>query len=77
MMSRFFQLLEQWERADAAACRAESCVSRHLDAYCEGMGRAPSLEEIGEAKQRRAAARALFRELAVHLARQRRSLPVL
>lgn len=76
-MSRFFLLYERWERADAAAWRAESVVSRFLDLYCEGTGRAPSLEEIAEARRLRAAAREAFRALSGCIDLERQQLPVL
>jgi hypothetical protein len=76
-MSRFFLLFEQWELATAAAWRAEAVVGRHLDAYCEGTGRAPSREEIDEARLRRGFANTLFRAIAAHVVNERDSLPVL
>jgi hypothetical protein len=77
MMSRFFLLFEQWDLASAAAWRAEAVVARHLDAYCEGTGRAPTREEIAEAKVRRGFANTLFRAMRAHLVDERESLPVL
>jgi hypothetical protein len=52
-MNHFFILLEEWERLDEAAFRAESLLERTLDEYCEGMGPAPSLAEIRSARRLR------------------------
>jgi hypothetical protein len=76
-MSRFFLLFEQWDLAAAAAWRAEAVVGRHLDAYCEGTGRAPSRAEIAEAKVRRGFANTLFGAIKAHVENERDSLPVL
>ena len=76
-MSRFFLLFQQWDLAAAAAGRAEAVVARHLDAFCESTGRAPSLEEIAEAKVRRGFANTLLRAINAHVENARDGLPVL
>lgn len=76
-MSRFFLLFEQWDLAAAAAWRAEAAVARHLDAYCEGAGRAPSREEIAEAKLRRGFANTLLGAIKAHLVNERDTLPLI
>jgi hypothetical protein len=55
-VAQFFLLFEEWEVADHAATRAECCLGRALDAYCEGVGAAPSTQTIDEARRLRLAA---------------------
>lgn len=76
-MSGFFLLFEQWELAEVAAVRAETSLSRQLDAYCEGRGAAPSVRDIAKATRLRAGARELLRVLQSHLACERQSAPLL
>ena len=52
-MAQFFLLFEEWEVADQLATQAECCLGRGLEAYCEGIGPAPSASEIAEAKRLR------------------------
>jgi hypothetical protein len=52
-MNHFFILLEEWERLDEAAFRAECLLELALDEYCEGRGPAPSPTEIASAKRLR------------------------
>jgi hypothetical protein len=52
-MNHFFILLEEWERLDEAAFRAECVIERVLDEYCEGRGPAPSASDIASAKRLR------------------------
>ena len=65
-MARFFLLFEEWEVADHAAAGAECCLGRTLDAYCDGVGPAPSLFAVREAKR--------LRQTAVNRLRALRSL---
>ena len=76
-MSGFSHLFGRWQAADVAAVEAERHLSRQLDAYCEGWGRAPSLPDIDAAQQLRAQARGLLRALREELASQRDGAPVL
>jgi hypothetical protein len=55
-VAQFFLLFAEWEVADHAATRAECCLGRALDAYCEGIGGAPSLHEVQETRRLRVAA---------------------
>jgi len=52
-MNHFFILLEEWERLDEAAFRAECLLELALDEYCEGKGPAPSPAAIASAKRLR------------------------
>jgi hypothetical protein len=52
-MNHFFILLEEWERLDEAAFRAECLVERVLDEYCEGRGPAPSPTDVAAARRLR------------------------
>lgn len=52
-LAQFVLLFEEWEVADHAATRAECCLGRVLDAYCDGAGPAPSPASIAEAKRLR------------------------
>jgi len=52
-MNHFFILLEEWERLDEAAFRAECLLESTLDKYCEGRGPAPSPADIASAKRLR------------------------
>ena len=52
-LAQFFLLFEEWEVADHQATRAECCLGRALDAYCEGTGQAPSAALIAEARRLR------------------------
>ena len=76
-LAQFFLLFEEWEVADHEATRAECCLGRSLDAYCDGIGAAPSAESIAEAKRlrRRAVDRLrAIRELALRARRNARVL---
>jgi hypothetical protein len=75
--SRFFLLYEEWDLAERAAARGEHCVNDHLDAYCEGRGRAPSVAEIELARQLRAQAKQRLRDLQASLVDGRRRASVL
>jgi len=70
--SRFFLLYEEWDLAERAAARAECCVNDHLDAYCDGRGRAPSVAEIERARHLRAQAKQRLRALQAALLDGRR-----
>ena len=71
-ISGFFLLYEEWDIAERAAVRSECRVNDHLDAYCEGRGRAPSVAEIQEARQLRTQAKQRLRALQASLADVRR-----
>jgi hypothetical protein len=76
-LAQFFLLFEEWEVADHQATRAECCLGRALDAYCEGIGQAPSAALIADARRLRLQAidrlRAI-RDLAEHARRNARVL---
>lgn len=55
-MDQFFLLFEEWETADEAATRAECCLGRRLDAYCDCRGPVPAAAEIAEARRLRGVA---------------------
>ena len=55
-MAQFFLLFEEWEVADEAAARAECCLCRRLDAYCDGEGPVPGAAEISETRRLRSVA---------------------
>ncbi len=76
-MAQFFLLFEEWEVADHAAARAECCLGRALDAYCEGRGQAPSLLAVQEARRLRLAAVDHLRALRALAERARRNARVL
>jgi len=76
-MSRFFQLYERWEHAETAAWRAESDLSHRLDAYCEGTGSAPGLDEVAQVKRLRDLARDACRAIAAHFEDERQERRVL
>jgi len=76
-MAQFFLLFEEWEVADHAATRAECCLSRTLDAYCEGTGPAPSIVSLQEARRLRVAAIDRLRALRELAQRARRNARVL
>lgn len=76
-MNSFDLLFEQWELAEGAALRAEACLSRQLDAWCDGIGAAPGLRDIAEARRLRAGAGELLRLLQSHLASERQGAPLL
>jgi hypothetical protein len=75
--SRFFLLYEEWDLAERAAARGERCVNEHLDAYCDGRGRAPSVAEIEQARHLRAQAKLRLRALQGALSDDRRRASVL
>ncbi len=52
-MNHFFILLEEWQRLDEAAFRAECLLESALDEYCEGRGPAPRPVDIASAKRLR------------------------
>ncbi|HEX9719373.1 MAG TPA: hypothetical protein VGA59_06535 [Ramlibacter sp.] len=62
-MTEFFSLFEKWVTADRAATQAEYRLSHLLDLYCEGIGPAPALAVIAEARELRAVANARLRSL--------------
>lgn len=76
-VAQFFLLFEEWEAADDAAARAECCLGRTLDAYCEGIGRAPSTLEIDEVRQLRLVATDRLRAIRALAERARRNARVL
>lgn len=76
-MNRFIVLFERWADADHAAIRAECRLSRLLDLYCEGVGPAPGLAAIAEAKELRAVANHRLRVLWRLAHEARASVPVL
>lgn len=76
-VAQFFLLFEEWEAADHAAARAECCLGRALDAYCEGVGPAPSCGAIAEAKQARFLAIERLRAIKALAERARRNARVL
>ena len=76
-VAQFFLLFEEWEVADDAAARAECCLGRTLDAYCEGTGRAPSPGEIDEVRQLRLLAADRLRAIRALAERTRRNARVL
>ena len=55
-MTEFLLLFEKWVAADQAAKLAECRLSHRLDLYCEGLGPAPTLAVIAEAREQRAVA---------------------
>ena len=76
-VAQFFLLFEEWEEADNAATRAECCLGRALDAYCEGVGGAPSLSEVQETRRLRGAALDRLRAIRRLAERARRNARVL
>lgn len=76
-MARFFLLFEEWEVADHAATRAECCLGRALDAYCDGRGQAPSVISVQEARRLRLTAIDRLRALRALAERARRNARVL
>jgi hypothetical protein len=76
-VAQFFLLFEEWEVADHAATRAECCLGRALDAYCEGLGGAPSLSDVQETRRLRGAAMERLRALRCLAERARRNARVL
>ncbi len=76
-MSRFTLLFGRWQQAERAATDAERRLSRQLDAYCEGWGQAPGVQDISTAQHLRADARRRLRSLQEELASQRDGAPVL
>jgi len=76
-MAEFFLLFEEWEAADEAAARAESCLGRKLDAYCDGEGPVPSAAEIAEAKHLRREALERLRAIRKMVDRARRNARVI
>lgn len=76
-VAQFFLLFEEWEVADDAAARAECCLGRTLDAYCDGVGRAPTRGEIDHVRQLRLAATDRLRAIRALAERARRNARVL
>jgi hypothetical protein len=76
-MDQFFLLFEEWEAADQAAARADCCLGRSLDAYCDGIGPVPSAESIAEAKRLRAHASQRLREIRVYVQQARKNARVI
>ena len=76
-MAQFFLLFEEWEVADHAATRAECCLGRTLDAYCDGRGPAPTITSVREARRLRLAAGDRLRALRGLAERARRNARVL
>jgi hypothetical protein len=76
-MAQFFLLFEEWEVADHAAARAECCLGRALDAYCDGRGPAPSIMCVQDARRLRQAAVDRLRALRALAQRARRNARVL
>ena len=76
-VAQFFLLFEEWEVADHAATRAECCLGRALDAYCDGVGPAPSTQSIEEARRLRLSATDRLRAIRLLAERARRNARVL
>jgi hypothetical protein len=76
-LAQFFLLFEEWEVADQAATRAECCLGRALDAYCDGAGPPPSRGAVAEAKRLRLQASERLREIRELAQRARRNARVL
>ena len=76
-MNRFIVLFERWADADHAAIRAECRLSHLLDLYCDGIGPAPTLAAIAEARELRAVANSRLRVLWRLAHDARASVPVL
>jgi hypothetical protein len=76
-VAQFFLLFEEWEVADHAATRAECCLGRALDAYCDGIGAAPSAQSIEEARRLRLSAMDRLRAIRALAERARRNARVL
>jgi hypothetical protein len=76
-MNRFLELFERWADADRTAIRAECRLSHLLDLYCDGLGPAPSLEVIAEARELRAAANSRLRLLWAMTRKARALVPVI
>ena len=76
-MNRFIVLFERWADADHAAIRAECRLSHLLDLYCDGIGPAPALAAIAEARELRAVANNRLRVLWRLAHDARASVPVL
>ena len=76
-LAQFFLLFEEWEVADHAATRAECCLGRTLDGYCDGIGPAPRPEAVAEAKRLRGMAVDRLREIKALVARARKNARVL
>lgn len=76
-MDRFLELFERWADADHAAIRAECRLSHLLDMYCDGVGPAPTLEVIAEARELRAVANCRLRLLWAMTRKARASVPVI
>lgn len=51
------RLVADWERFEAAAFEAERRIERALDAYCDGRGAAPAVDQVGAARRARFIAR--------------------
>lgn len=62
-MIEIFLLFEKWVDAHHAATRAECRLSHSLDLYCEGIGQAPTVAAIAEARQTRVVANNRLRSL--------------
>ena len=76
-MTEFFLMFEKWADADHAAARAECRLEQGLDIYCEGLGPAPTLAVIAEARQLRAMANERLRRLWKQAREARSCVPVL
>ncbi|HWI82736.1 hypothetical protein [Ramlibacter sp.] len=76
-VAQFFLLFEEWEAADHEATRAECCLGRSLDAYCEGTGPAPSRGAVEEARRLRLLAIDRLRAIRALAERARRNARVL
>jgi hypothetical protein len=76
-LAQFFLLFEEWEVADHQATRAECCLGRALDAYCEGVGQAPSPALVAEARRLRLVAIDRLRAIRQLAERARRNARVL
>jgi hypothetical protein len=76
-MNRFLELFDRWADADQAAIRAECRLSHLLDMYCDGLGPAPSLEVIAEARELRSVANSRLRLLWAMTRKARACLPVI
>jgi hypothetical protein len=76
-MNRFLELFENWADADHAAIRAECRLGYLLDLYCEGLGPAPSLEVIAQARELRAVANGRLRQLWAMTQEARALVPVI
>lgn len=73
-MASFFVLYDEWECAATSAACASARLCRQLDAYCDGLGTAPSPQEVAQAKCLLAQANARLAALRSMLDQQRQEV---